>query len=833
MAFCRLAASWPALRPKSPPVSNVAADILCWTLKCFVRTDHAASNDLNPTPNRAGQGAPGNVMADLRAEVLPVREQERLKLRRALDLLDAPGQEAFDRVTRLLGSALDVPVAMVCLADRDQPSFTGRYGLDSESLSREVIFCAETLLDDRLVVIADVGEDQRYHEHPLRRCAPQIRFYAGAPVFSAEGRLIGALCAADTRVRHLSARQLQMLEDLADILRRELLQRETMVLGRRYLGEVTASEQRSRAHLGSVFQHAAMGIAIVAPDGTWIDVNPALCAIVGYAEAELLKLSFEDITHPDDIRTDRELAQRLEAGEIDRYAVEKRFLRRDGRAVWVSLTVALRRQADGRPDYFVSLVEDIQARKSAESELHSLYRNLEIRVDQRTRQLRESNHELSRAIQERSRVERTLRDSEALFRAVLEHAYDAFVSTDSSGRILGWNRQAQATFGWSLEEALGNDLDALIFPQASREECCAQLGLFEHGPDQPSRCIELIAQRRDGSQFPLEVRAFNIQLGQHFRFCAFMHDISVRQQAQRELLSSREQLRAVADNLPVMIASLDRNLIVRFANQLHRSVMGWDPADMEGKCIESLLPPELAEQSMLPLRRALAGEQMSVELQQPMPGGGTRYMLAAFIPHRLGDRVEGVHVMVQDITERRLAELRKDSEARQDVLTGLPNRRALFERLPLAMEQARSEHRTLAVLFIDLNGFKGINDDYGHDAGDNLLRQVAGRMRASLDSGDWLARLAGDEFVVIADCGAGSPAQAQTQADQAAERLSASLAAPFDLGYVCVRISASVGSILSLPDVAQTADTLLRQADAAMYAEKHARQRSRGTNRSA
>jgi diguanylate cyclase (GGDEF)-like protein/PAS domain S-box-containing protein len=768
-------------------------------------------------------------MAELRAEVLPEREQERLKLRRVVDVLDAPGGEVFDRVTRLLASALEVPVAMVCLVDRDQPSFTGRYGLDCESLSREVIFCAETLLDDQLVVIADVGEDLRYREHPLRRCAPQIRFYAGAPIASAEGRLIGALCAADTRVRQLSAQQLRTLVDLSEVLRRELLHREAMVLGRRDLGETAASEQRSRARLGSVFQHAAMGIAIVAPNGTWIDVNPALCAIVGYPEAELLRLSFEDITHPDDIRTDRELAQRLRAGEIDRYAIEKRFQRRDGKAVWASLTVALRRQADGAPDYFVCLVEDIQARKSAESELHALYRNLEIRVDQRTRQLREANQELSRAIVERSRVERSLRDSEALFRAVLENAYDAFVSTDSSGRILAWNQQAQATFGWSVDEALGNDLDALIFPRATREECSARLGLFEHGPDLPSRCVELLAQRRDGSQFPLEIRAFSIQLGQQFRFCAFMHDVTTRRRAEHALQSNEALLRAVADNMPVMIASLDRDLVVRFANQQHRTAMGWAPEAMIGRRIDTLLSPQLCAQALPSLHDALEGHNVSVELHDHAADGSIRHLLAAFVPHWVQQRVEGVHVMVQDITERRASEMRKEVEARQDALTGLPNRRALFERLPKAMAAARDELRSLAVLFIDLNGFKSINDDYGHDAGDKLLRQVGSRMQASLDTGDWLARLAGDEFVVIADCGPGAASQAQRQADQVAERISASLAAPFDLGYVCVRISASVGSILSTPDVAQTADSLLRQADAAMYAEKHARRRARGS----
>lgn len=125
-----------------------------------------------------------------------------------------------------------------------------------------------------------------------------------------------------------------------------------------------ASERRFIA----TFEQAAVGIAHVAPDGRWLRVNRKLCAIVGYSEAELLTKTFQDITHPDDLDSDLDLVRRMLAREIDTYAIDKRYLRKDGSLIWIHLTVALVWQADGTPDYFISVVEDITARKRAETE---------------------------------------------------------------------------------------------------------------------------------------------------------------------------------------------------------------------------------------------------------------------------------------------------------------------------------------------------------------------------------------------------------------------------------------------------------------------------------
>lgn len=132
----------------------------------------------------------------------------------------------------------------------------------------------------------------------------------------------------------------------------------------------TADKLReSETRFEATFEQAAVGIAIVALDGHWLRVNRKLCEIVGYSQEELLTKTFQDITHPDDQKTDLHQVRRMLAGEIQTYSMEKRYIRKDGSLVWINLTVALAWKPDATPDYFISVIEDIQVRKQAEAAL--------------------------------------------------------------------------------------------------------------------------------------------------------------------------------------------------------------------------------------------------------------------------------------------------------------------------------------------------------------------------------------------------------------------------------------------------------------------------------
>jgi PAS domain S-box-containing protein len=150
------------------------------------------------------------------------------------------------------------------------------------------------------------------------------------------------------------------------------------------------SEERFRRAM----DFSAIGMALVAPEGHFLDVNRSLCRIVGYSREELRTRTFQDITHPDDLDADLELVRSMLAGEIESYHLEKRYLHKDGRALWVLLSVSLVHDAQGRPAYFVSQIQDISTRKEAERQLAAFQEELEARVRERTADLEDANREL-------------------------------------------------------------------------------------------------------------------------------------------------------------------------------------------------------------------------------------------------------------------------------------------------------------------------------------------------------------------------------------------------------------------------------------------------------
>lgn len=146
---------------------------------------------------------------------------------------------------------------------------------------------------------------------------------------------------------------------------------------------LAASENRFTA----TFEQAAVGIAHVAPDGTWLNVNRRCLEILGYSREELLHLTFGDLTHPDDLQSDLALVKELLDGERPSYSMEKRYIRKNSDVVWANLTVSLVHRPDGSPDYFISVIEDITLRKRVEQERDELIAHLEDRVRERTADL--------------------------------------------------------------------------------------------------------------------------------------------------------------------------------------------------------------------------------------------------------------------------------------------------------------------------------------------------------------------------------------------------------------------------------------------------------------
>jgi len=627
---------------------------------------------------------------------IPPDETERLHLLHALELLDSEAEPAFDLITRLVSQILHVPIALVSLVDENRQWFKSRVGLDATETPREFAFCAHTIMNREPMLVQDATQDERFADNPLVTGQPSIRFYAGMPIRSAGGLALGTLCAIDSKPRILTPDEVSILIALTDLINKEVQMREAVLLTRSQMSYSEKKIEAGEARFRTVFERAGVGIALVAPDGSWISMNEALCQIVGYSKAELLQLTFQDMTYPEDRDTDLHLLQQLVADKIDRYQFEKRYIRKNGSTVWVNLVVTKYVGQKGELDYFVSIIKDIQDRKEAEESLVALQVSLEVRVRSRTHDLQEANEKLSLAMAQQLQSELALRKREAELSMVIESANDAYVCTDQAGVIIEWNHQAEQTFGWSASEAIGCALDELIIPPEMREAHRAGMKRYHASGEHKvlNQRLELMALRRDGSVLPTEVRVRALHIEGHVIFSAFLHDI----------------------------------------------------------------------------------------------------------------------------TERKQAELKREHEAGHDALTGLPNRRTLFELIPHAIARANRQRIPLAIVFLDLDGFKAVNDTQGHEAGDAVLCAVAQRLRESVRDTDTVVRLAGDEFTLILEFLSGGVQDARLLA----EKLLLRIQEPIFIGKNTAHVSASIGITLYFPGSEITPNQLVSTADAAMYEAKRA-----------
>jgi len=276
--------------------------------------------------------------------------------------------------------------------------------------------------------------------------------------------------------------------------------------------------------------------------------------------------------------------------------------------------------------------------------------------------------------------------------------------------------------------------------------------------------------------------------------------------------ASADLLRAILNGVPGMIGYWDRNLRNRMANSAYLEYFGLGGEGMYGMHIRDLLGPELYAQNLPFMQRALAGEPQHFEREIPDRSGRLRYTQASYIPDTVGGVTRGFFVLVTDISALRAQQNELQRLARQDALTGLLNRRGLFE--ALGRERARHERhgQPAALVVLDLDHFKEVNDNFGHAAGDRVLVEIARLLKHRLRSTDLIARQGGDEFAAVL-VGA---------TEAAAERVGADLSvliAKARLGNPLRPITASVG-VASIESSSMTADPL-SVADARMYHAKH------------
>lgn len=214
----------------------------------------------------------------------------------------------------------------------------------------------------------------------------------------------------------------------------------------------------SDAKFEATFNQAAVGMAHIALDGTWLLVNQRICDIVGYTAIELRHLTFQDITYPADLGGDLKLVHQLLRNEISSYSIEKRYIKKNGKLTWINLTVSLVRDSEMTPQYFISVIEDINARKRAETELQVLKQSLERTVSNRTEELRIANENLRATIAQKEKFQRELT-------SFFELSHDIILVANLDGTIRQINKSIETILGYKREELLGRSLIDYVHPE--------------------------------------------------------------------------------------------------------------------------------------------------------------------------------------------------------------------------------------------------------------------------------------------------------------------------------------------------------------------------------
>jgi PAS domain S-box-containing protein len=304
---------------------------------------------------------------------------DRLAAARKTSLLDTSPEEAFDRLTRLAARLLGSPVALVSLLAEDHEFFKSATGLPEPWASRRTIPLAYSF--SRHVI--DSGESLALEDarrHPLVRSSPAVRelgwiAYAGVPLVTGDGEVVGALSVADGMPRLWSERDLALLEDLAASVVTEV--------ELRILRSERPAEQPSRNGGAPTLSLAASGhaMALTTADGRWLEVSPALCDLLGFTASELTGERAVVPIHPEDRAADREAIGLLLAGECGAYAAERRLVNKEGETVWVLANVSRVAGTEGRSSRFLAGFHDITHRKQAETELRESERRYRVAIN--------------------------------------------------------------------------------------------------------------------------------------------------------------------------------------------------------------------------------------------------------------------------------------------------------------------------------------------------------------------------------------------------------------------------------------------------------------------
>ena len=543
--------------------------------------------------------------------------------------------------------------------------------------------------------------------------------------------------------------------------------------------ETRKGEQRVKAIIDTALD------AFIGADaqGRITDWNPRAEEIFGWTREEALGKTITESIVPPRFRAAHEAGMRRFAAAGNAGVIGKRLqmsaVRRDGSEFPVEMTIGLINAGDGA--FLGAFIQDISVRKGIEDELAR---------------------------------ERELLD------AVLDSIDVGVVVCSSQGEITMFNRAAREIHG----------LPPVSLPPAQWGE---HFGLFCTDGVTPLAPHEIPLQRAlrgelvDNTELtvkPVEGaprflfasgRALHGKDGANIGAVIALKDVTALKQSARRLEASERSLRTITNNLPVLIGYVDQAERYQFANATYETWFRTPPGDIIGKTVRDVIGDALYTEQEPLLARSLAGETVTFEVALPA-ADGIRTVEITRIPDIHEGFYNGFYVLGADISAARQHEEELRRLARVDSLTGLPNRRAYGEQLPAALARAQRGSHGIALMFLDVDRFKQVNDTLGHAAGDAVLHEFARRVKGAVRMTDTVCRLAGDEFTVILE-GLKSPDEAAL----VAAKILKAFEAPFVLDSGERTVSTSIG-VAYADAFPADADGLGASADRALYEAKSA-----------
>ncbi|MBK9625890.1 MAG: EAL domain-containing protein [Rhodocyclaceae bacterium] len=424
-------------------------------------------------------------------------------------------------------------------------------------------------------------------------------------------------------------------------------------------------------------------------------------------------------------------------------------------------------------------------------------------------------------ITERKQANDAMQDSEKRFRTLMECVPEA-VAVHRDGRVLYVNDAAIRLLGARVaDDIVGHSILDRVHPDFRAIVAARMAAATEPGAVTP--LLEEKLLRLDGITVDTEIQGIRIVYDGQSATLVTVRDITVRKQAQERLLAANQALALAFDQAPLGVIDWDLERRVLRWNPAAETIFGYTAAEAIGRPAMFIVPKS-AQAAIAALGTALLSGQGGGRSSNENVRQDGQIIQCEWYNAALRDMngvVVGATSLVADITARKKAEDEIQSLAFHDSLTQLPNRRLLLDRLKHAVASSTRSERYTALMFIDLDKFKALNDHHGHDVGDLLLKEVAQRLNSCVRDVDTVARLGGDEFIVMLEALSEKLDEAGAQAEVIGRKILAALSAPYELDGNNHRSSSSIGVTL-FKNFDGSADDLLKRADLAMYQAKAA-----------